>query len=415
MTRLIPLLLLLGSCGKDDDSGEPAVPPPGECPPESMVTWNSFAEGWIDTWCTGCHSATLAGEDRQGAPDTVNFDTYGDVVQYGERIRVLATMADPYMPPSGGTSEANRALMAEWIACGMPGGDDPVLGCQLAPTVGPTTLSDQAQADALCADGLVRVDGDLQVVGSEVSAGCVCAVSGQVHVEATGFAAQALVEVGTVDVRGASWLRLEELVTVSGPLTIAGTDLADLELPELASVDGDFVLRDNDWLAAVDLPRLATVEGDFVVEGNAVMGDLDQTLALDRVAGTLEVFDNGGMTALDGFRFATDLHGIAIHDNPSLVYVGGFELQTVLAGDIRVEDNALLRQLDAFDSLTELDGSLSIQRNAAFDQFHGFDNLAAITGDLTVQDNPVLPAVDASDFAGGVAVGGTTTVGNNGP
>ena len=58
---------------------EPVDPNPtevGECPPDSQVTWDTFAKGFLQTQCTQCHSALYEGDNRRGAPDGVDFDTY---------------------------------------------------------------------------------------------------------------------------------------------------------------------------------------------------------------------------------------------------------------------------------------------------------------------------------------------------
>src|SRR5204863_7512242 len=43
--------------------------PDGAPPEECSATWAGYAEPVLRTWCTPCHSSTVVGEDRQGAPE----------------------------------------------------------------------------------------------------------------------------------------------------------------------------------------------------------------------------------------------------------------------------------------------------------------------------------------------------------
>lgn len=111
-------LLLLAGC--------PETPGPEDdpCPDDSLVNYENFAAPLFLTWCVPCHSSYLPAEDRQDATETVNFDTYAGVIDQLERIYVRAVEAvgegGSSMPPAGGTSDEERALLSEWIACGAP-------------------------------------------------------------------------------------------------------------------------------------------------------------------------------------------------------------------------------------------------------------------------------------------------------
>ena len=115
-------LCLAGCKGKGEtaapaDTAAPAYDP--AC--EEVYTWTTVGAPFVYTWCTPCHAVGLAEEDRQGAPLGVDFDTYDDVVQWISRIedRALSTDPDAWMPPAGGPSEEELAVVAAWIACGV--------------------------------------------------------------------------------------------------------------------------------------------------------------------------------------------------------------------------------------------------------------------------------------------------------
>jgi hypothetical protein len=107
--------------------------PPGlpACPPDNPLTYRSFGAGFLRTWCTGCHSSTLAAKDRQDAPDDVDFDSaaayranaplvYDRAVLEGRKLEADPAGASP-MPPAGLVPPDELRRLEQWIACGSPG------------------------------------------------------------------------------------------------------------------------------------------------------------------------------------------------------------------------------------------------------------------------------------------------------
>jgi uncharacterized membrane protein len=106
--------LLLTSCTEASDSADL------ECPKNSFLSYENFGDPFLLTWCTPCHSSYLTTvEDRQEAPLGVNFNTYEDVLEHADFIKIL-TIDTEAMPPAGGPSAEDRTLLEEWIACGLP-------------------------------------------------------------------------------------------------------------------------------------------------------------------------------------------------------------------------------------------------------------------------------------------------------
>ncbi|MEM7019593.1 MAG: hypothetical protein AAF512_19935, partial [Pseudomonadota bacterium] len=73
--------------------------------------------------CLGCHSSTLSGINRNGAPAGINFDTFEAAMQSGERA-VARGAISMTMPPSASglpplTQEQAAALTA-WQMAGFP-------------------------------------------------------------------------------------------------------------------------------------------------------------------------------------------------------------------------------------------------------------------------------------------------------
>ena len=122
-----PLMLafLLAACGTeftpdmpgDDEPGIDAGVTPKECE-TSYLDYQNFAAAFSADWCRGCHGAAVPEGMRQKAPLGVDFDDLSALRHWSERIQIRATGAAPTMPPAGGPSEEERALLAEWLACG---------------------------------------------------------------------------------------------------------------------------------------------------------------------------------------------------------------------------------------------------------------------------------------------------------
>jgi uncharacterized membrane protein len=108
---LLALALALGAaaCGHDVDEACAA----------SDLTYETFGAPFVTTWCRGCHSRDLAPDLRQQAPAGVDFDTRADVVRFDRRIRARAGTGRT-MPPAGGPSSDERALLVEWLGCAAP-------------------------------------------------------------------------------------------------------------------------------------------------------------------------------------------------------------------------------------------------------------------------------------------------------
>lgn len=86
-------------------------------------TWTSHVRAILDR-CTRCHSTENSGDARNGAPASVNFNTYEEAVQSADRA--LEMISRGFMPPAGNSvgaeplSAAERSVVEAWINAGMP-------------------------------------------------------------------------------------------------------------------------------------------------------------------------------------------------------------------------------------------------------------------------------------------------------
>jgi uncharacterized membrane protein len=83
-----------------------------------VLTWESFGEGFVTTYCQGCHASTAP--DRHGAPEHVAFDTEEDAMLWRYRILATAGFDGLTMPPGGGPTDEDRALLEAWLGCADP-------------------------------------------------------------------------------------------------------------------------------------------------------------------------------------------------------------------------------------------------------------------------------------------------------
>ncbi|MCA9516919.1 MAG: hypothetical protein KC635_18380 [Myxococcales bacterium] len=87
------------------------------CAEAPVLSWDNFGHGFLLENCQPCHASTAA--DRHDAPTTVAFDSIERVRILKAKMLRMATGDAPEMPPAGGVSEEDRALLEVWLECGV--------------------------------------------------------------------------------------------------------------------------------------------------------------------------------------------------------------------------------------------------------------------------------------------------------
>ncbi len=83
-------------------------------------TWASFAQGFFASYGTRCHSTTLSGVARNGAPDGYNWDDETAVDAHLDAIRSAVGVVN-FMPPSAPLPTCDeRRRMVRWIDAAAP-------------------------------------------------------------------------------------------------------------------------------------------------------------------------------------------------------------------------------------------------------------------------------------------------------
>lgn len=127
------LFALVASCSS---SSEP-TPTGAVCPtPDPMtLTWDSFGQHFMTTYCTSCHDSALTHAKRNGAPLYHDYDTLAGVLETIDHVDEYAgagpKASNSEMPPSkcpstpGGSldtscpqpSDEERTQLSLWLAC----------------------------------------------------------------------------------------------------------------------------------------------------------------------------------------------------------------------------------------------------------------------------------------------------------
>lgn len=126
---VLALVLMVG-CAPVSASGDAAIGDAGPgsgatCPASSTLDEGTFARGFFTTYCTRCHASTVTGASRMGAPRGYDWDDITIIRAHAREIDLLAAIgpshANRTMPPNGlAPSDAERAQLGEWLACGAP-------------------------------------------------------------------------------------------------------------------------------------------------------------------------------------------------------------------------------------------------------------------------------------------------------
>lgn len=123
---MLGLLTTLAVCSCADSTHGGGEPTGETCPTGSTLTYGNFGKEFMSNYCIRCHSSSLSGSARQGAPSDHNFDTLEgirdtNVEHIDEVAAASANQVNTMMPPSGPRpSLEERQQLGEWLACGTP-------------------------------------------------------------------------------------------------------------------------------------------------------------------------------------------------------------------------------------------------------------------------------------------------------
>lgn len=101
------------------------VPTQAVCPTPQTLTYANFGQAFMQSYCLRCHSSSVQGGARNGAPSDHNYDVLSDIRSLADHIDLHAGSG-----PAGTNEEmpegdpkptvAERAKLSQWLACGAP-------------------------------------------------------------------------------------------------------------------------------------------------------------------------------------------------------------------------------------------------------------------------------------------------------
>ncbi|MFP2930429.1 hypothetical protein ACLESO_35570 [Pyxidicoccus sp. 3LG] len=198
---------------------------------------------------------------------------------------------------------------------------------------------------------------------------------------------------GTYEVQSAEDLvALERITRIRGNLYIRGTELQEVVLPGLVSIEGELSIQSNANLHRVSLTGLRHVREGLDVSGNRVLDTLELGGAGERrlsVETDLEVTSNDGLRNLGGLRFVAPSRHLTVSGNAALEAIEGLDRLTALTGTLTVMGNTALTRI-SLPNLETVGGDLYIGDNPSLTALGGFSGLRSVEGDLTIVKNDAL-------------------------
>ncbi len=142
-----------------------------------------------------------------------------------------------------------------------------------------------------------------------------------------------------------------------------------------------------------------TVSGNVSISGTDIT-DLSPLQNLTSIGGFLYIFNNTNLTSLSGLENLTSIGGyLQLGDNTNLTSLSGLENLTSIGGDLSIGSNSVLTSLSGLENLTSIGGYLYIGFNSALTSLSGLENInpASITA-LYIESNPNLILCNLINF-----------------
>ena len=109
-------ILGAAACGSDTSSGNTGT----DCSAQDAPTYETFGQAFMADYCASCHSASVKGADRMGAPTDDVFDDLSAIQQKSDELtnEIVTERSMPYGADSKKPSDEERKLFGAWMACG---------------------------------------------------------------------------------------------------------------------------------------------------------------------------------------------------------------------------------------------------------------------------------------------------------
>ncbi|MEZ4850899.1 MAG: T9SS type A sorting domain-containing protein [Bacteroidia bacterium] len=233
--------------------------------------------------------------------------------------------------------------------------------------------------------------------------------------------------------------------TVSGDLTISGSDITDLTpLSNLTSIEGNLIINQNTILTSLsglsgitsvgnvltlyDNPVLPDVNGlsgltsvggvssvGLMMARNHVLSDLDGFSNLASITGSLTINDCDALENLEGFNSLDTIGGrLVIINNDNLEKLKGLQSLNSVGG-INIGNNPLLYHFNHLSGISSGVEFLAINNNESLTNLNGLSGISSVTGNVNIHGNDDLGSCcgiyDLLNTSG--AIGGSINIYNN--
>ncbi len=119
---LAAAILCILACGGSGGGGRSTG---ATCETSSTLTYATFGQSFMTSYCTRCHASTISGVARNGAPVSVNLDSLTGIRAHLSDIDAQAAAGpdrtNAFMPlGSLKPTQAEREQLGAWLACDAP-------------------------------------------------------------------------------------------------------------------------------------------------------------------------------------------------------------------------------------------------------------------------------------------------------
>ncbi len=212
---------------------------------------------------------------------------------------------------------------------------------------------------------------------------------------------------------------LSALASVGGGLIIESnpslTSLAGFA--DSLAIDGYMEIRDNDALSTLEgLTRLRGLEGLDIV-GNDGLVDLAGLSELPEYT-YVSVGYSSSLVSLAGLPEGFD-SGLSVYGNSSLTSLDGLPIHGADSEDRSFPDlllwgNQALTDISVLEGVSTVEGWFTLENNNALSDLSPLSDLTSVEGYLIIMDNDCVNPDDVDELVSSLAVGGGTTVKDNG-
>ncbi len=206
---------------------------------------------------------------------------------------------------------------------------------------------------------------------------------------------------------------LESLTTMWDVFIQDNSALTNLQgLDNLESVTHIFLIQENENLASLaGLESLVDGSLRLSITNNPNLTSVGVLSGLQNSDLSLELIGLPALSNLSGIQNLT-MESFQVSDCDQMTNLG--LSNCVVTQGIQISGNELLQSVDGLTNTTSLD-VLQILDNPSFVSLAGLASLQTVTGNVEISNNVSLDNCAAEAFAAAINVGGTTTVGSNGP